>query len=42
MTALSGHAVANDKDDVVEMERMVVTASLTQHSELTAPKHQCR
>ncbi|WP_033007309.1 TonB-dependent receptor plug domain-containing protein [Vibrio harveyi] len=37
LTALSGHAVANDKDDVVEMERMVVTASLTQHSELTAP-----
>ncbi|MHA7228644.1 TonB-dependent receptor plug domain-containing protein [Vibrio campbellii] len=37
LTAFSGSALANDKDEVVEMERMVVTASLTQHSELTAP-----
>ncbi|AGU96445.1 TonB-dependent receptor domain-containing protein [Vibrio campbellii] len=37
LTAFSGSALANDQDEVVEMERMVVTASLTQHSELTAP-----
>ncbi|WP_404973482.1 TonB-dependent receptor plug domain-containing protein [Vibrio campbellii] len=37
LAAFSGSALANDQDEVVEMERMVVTASLTQHSELTAP-----
>lgn len=37
LTALSGYAVADDQDEVLEMERMVVTATLTQHSELTAP-----
>lgn len=37
LTALSGQAIADDKEEVVAMERMVVTASLTQHSELTAP-----
>ncbi|MCC8252771.1 TonB-dependent receptor plug domain-containing protein [Vibrio campbellii] len=37
LAAFSGSALANDQDEVLEMERMVVTASLTQHSELTAP-----
>ncbi|WP_404970473.1 TonB-dependent receptor domain-containing protein [Vibrio campbellii] len=37
LAAFSGSALANDQGEVVEMERMVVTASLTQHSELTAP-----
>ncbi len=37
VTAFSGQSYAQEQDEVIEMERMVVTASLTQHSELTAP-----
>ncbi|MEI8599032.1 TonB-dependent receptor plug domain-containing protein [Vibrio sp. M60_M31a] len=37
MTAFSGQANAAQQNENPEMERAVVTASLTQHSELTAP-----
>lgn len=37
VTAFSGQANAEQQNENPEMERVVVTASLTQHSELTAP-----
>ncbi|MGP8308774.1 TonB-dependent receptor domain-containing protein [Vibrio sp. YIC-376] len=37
VTVFSGHAYAEQQNEKPEMERVVVTASLTQHSELTAP-----